>query len=373
MKIAIISDYSVDKPYGGLQTHVYHLARALSSFSVQTHIITLSSINDDFKEDNLNIHLLKRSSRFPRLFTIMNDSKSVLNKIKEINPDIVHVQGTHYPFNYISRRIPEKYPVIITVHGIIANEYKYNAGLNFFGGFISYLLEKYAFRKAKNIIVCSEVMKEQVHKLTDAQVYVVPNGVNCKGIGNINTNIKIKHPSIIYIGLLEKIKGVDVLIKATAIIKEKLPYIHVYIAGEGSQEDSLKQLVADLRLNDIIDFLGYLHDKDKYSYLKSADLCIVPSRYESFGIIILEAMACGIPIIASGVGNIPYLLKTQKNGLVVHPDDPKTLACEIIKLIKNKELQSKMKLNSLNIIKGFDWELIAKQTIAVYKEIMNGS
>ncbi|MBI5680846.1 MAG: glycosyltransferase family 4 protein [Methanobacterium sp.] len=369
MKVVIVSDYSLNSPYGGLQTHVYHLAKAISKNSVETHIITFSDRNEDIKSNNLNIHFIKRSSRLPMLFTIPFDAKNVINKIKEIDPDVVHVQGTHYPYNYISRAIPEKYPVIITVHGIMATEYKFNKGLNFIGGFISYLLEKYAFRKAKNIIVCSEVMKKEIGKLSRAKVYVVPNGVDCKKIDNFSSSKVVIHPSIIYIGLLEKIKGVDTLIKAINIIKDDIPEIHFYIAGKGSQEENLRKLTKKLGLENNIDFLGYISGEEKYSNFKSVDICAVPSRYESFGITILEAMACGKPVIASNVGNIPSLVD-ENTGILFESENEKDIAQKIINLLKNQDLRDKMGLNAEKRAKEFDWDKISEKTVNIYKKII---
>lgn len=370
MKVVIVSDYSLDAPYGGLQTHVYHLAKAISKTSVETHIITFSDKNEDYKMDNLNIHLIKRSARLPMLFTIPVDAKNVVNKIKEIDPGIIHVQGTHYPYNYISRALPEKYPVIITVHGIMATEYKFNKGLNCIGGFISYLLEKLAFKKAKNIIVCSDVMKKEVNKLTDAKVYVMPNGVDCSEIDDINTLKTVKHPSIIYMGLLESIKGVDILIKSINVVKKDILDIHLYIAGKGSQEENLRKLTKRLGLKSNIDFLGYISGEEKYSYFKAVDLCVVPSRYESFGITILEAMACGKPVIASDVGNIPSLVD-ENSGILFESENEKDIAQKIIYLLKNQDLQDRMSLNAEKRVKEFDWNKIALKTKKIYSELID--
>jgi len=339
MKVVILSDYSIDTPYGGLQTHVYHLSRSISKESVETHVITFSDKNEDFKMNNLNIHLIKRSLKIPRLFTIPFDTKNVINKIKEINPDIVHVHGTHYPYSYISGAIPEKYSVLLTVHGIMAIEYKFNERFNYLGGFFNYLFEKYAFSRVKNIIACSQIMKENISKLSKAEIYVIPNGIDLSHIcGEIKLLKSIKSPSIFYIGLLENIKGVDILIKAMKIIKKEIPDIHLYIAGEGSQKGNLIKLVKKLDLDKNIDFLGYISGEKKYSYFKAVDLCVVPSRYESFGIVILEAMACGKPVVASNVGNIPSLL-TDDIGFKFESDNEKDLAEKIIKLLKNQDLR----------------------------------
>jgi glycosyltransferase involved in cell wall biosynthesis len=371
MKVVIVSDYSVN-PYGGLQTHVYHLTSQLSLFEdLEIHIITLGDTNRDFKINNLNIHVLKRQFNIPRIFTIPFDARLVKKKLSEINPDIVHVQGTHYPYNLIAGQISSDYSTILTVHGLMAREYKFNRGLNYLGGYLSFILEKYAFKKVKDIIVCSEPMQRDVEKLSGADIYLIPNGIELDKITSYKQLKSVKHPSIMYMGLLENIKGVDILIKALKLVKDKIPDIHLYIAGEGSQEHFLKQLVENLKLDGNVDFLGYLTGEDKYAYLKSVDICVVPSLYESFGIIILESMACGTPVIASNSGNIPYLLKNDLLGIKFKYNSSEELAEKIIYLIKNPDLRLQMCKESLKLTEKFKWSKIAERTAKLYGDILN--
>ena len=368
-----MSDYSLDVPYGGVQTHLYHLARSISRNSVETHIILFSDRNKDIKVDNLKIHLIKRSSRLPRLFTIPFDAKNAINKIKEINPDIVHVQGTHYPYNYISIALLGKYPVLITVHGLMATEYKYESGINFLSAFISYLLEKYALSKIKDIIVLAPQIEQIIRKMTDSKTYIIPNGVDCDETDDIRTFKAIKHPSMIYMGVLENVKGVDVLIKAVKTIKSDVPDIHLYVAGQGFQEENLKKLTKKLDLDGNIDFLGYISGEEKYSLMKSANVLVLPSLWESLPIAVLEGMACGKPIIASNVGGVPYLVDDGVNGFLVQPGEVNELADKIITLLKDKKLQEAMGRESLNRSEDFEWNKIAEKTIDLYKEILKRS
>lgn len=370
MKVIIISDYS-DKHYGGLQTHVFHLTKNLSEIeNVSIDVITLSDKNSTYNDGNLKIHNIKRFSKIPRLFTIISDSLKIKRKISELKPDIVHVQGTHYPYSYIAALISSNYPTVLTVHGLMAREYKFNKGKNYLGGIVNLFLEKYAFNKVKEIIICSVPMQKEVEKLSNANTYLVPNGIELNSILNHKPLKAVKHPSIMYMGLLEIIKGVDILIKAVAIIKKKIPNITLYIAGDGSQENYLKQLSKDLNLEENVLFLGYLGENSKYSYLKAVDICAITSRYESFGIVILEAMTCGKPVIGSNTGNIPFLV-TKKTGILFESENEQDLALKIIKLIKNRDLCFKMSLNAQNEVKKFDWKMLASKTREIYEKLLN--
>ena len=108
--------------------------------------------------------------------------------------------------------------------------------------------------------------------------------------------------------MLRREKGVDLLLHAMIKIKESIPKIHLYIAGTGPQKSVLNKLANDLDINDDITFLGFISNDDKYSYIKSTDICVFPSTYEPFGIVLLEAMICGKPVVASHVGGISYVV-----------------------------------------------------------------
>lgn len=370
MKVVIISDYPLETPYGGLQTHVYHLTKHLSQCkNIEIHVITFSDRNRTFKKDELIIHQISRTDIVPQVFTILTDSLKIKKKIHELNPDVVHIHGTHYPYNLIAGMIATDYHTILTVHGLMGIEYKFNSGLNYLGGVISFILEKYAFKKVKDIIVCSKPMYAEVEKLTKANIYLIPNGVELNEINRIKRLNNIKHPSILYMGLLENIKGVDVLIKATAMIKMEIPNITVYIAGEGSEEDHLIQLSKDLDLDENVKFLGYLGEENKYSYLKSVDICVLPSRYESFGIIILEAMVCNTPIIASDVGNIPFLIQDPKSGLTVKTEDVDDFAKKTLQLLEDDNLKEEIVINAKLKVREYSWQKIALETAKTYRKI----
>jgi len=374
MKVVMVCDFPAARPYGGLQTHVFHLASSISKLKdIELHIISLGHENNHFKRDNLNIHFLKRTINIPRIFTIPIDTWLVKRKINELNPDIVHVQGTHYPYNFIAGKLSKMFPTILTVHGVMAIEYKFNKGLNYFGVFISYLLEKYSFSKIKQIIVCSPIIKDIIIKKSDAEIYVIPNGINTDTMCNIKPFKSVNYPSLIYFGLLEKIKGVDILLMALVLIKNQFPDIQLYIAGNGSQGDYLRQLTKKLNIENNVNFLGYVNGKEKYAYIKSADVFVVPSRYESFGIAILEAMACESSIIASNVGNIPYLLENDLLGLKFVSGNVDELAEKIIYLLKNTNLREKMGKESLKISENYKWNKIAKNTSDIYKKVVGAN
>lgn len=370
MKVVMVSDYS-PQPYGGLQTHVYHLAKNMAKNDVETHILTISDRNEDLIIEGVNVHLVKRPLKIPRLFTILLDVRVLEKKIFDIDPDVVHVHGSYYPYNMVVPKIANKYPLVLTIHGLMQIEYKFNRGLNFLGAIVSLILERYTLNRTKTIITVAPQIADAIKRITDSEVHVLPNGVNFKYIKGLNA-LKRKKPNyVLFIGLLEEIKGIDVLLKASSIITKSIPNFNLLIVGSGSQENKLKKLSEKLKLEQNVKFLGFISGDKKYSYIKSSEFCVIPSKHESLPIAVLEFMACGKPIIASDVGGIPFLIENGKNGFLVKSNDYKELSDKIIYLLNDKDLIQKMGGYSLKIIEGYGWPKIAKNTYNIYKHVIS--
>lgn len=177
------------------------------------------------------------------------------------------------------------------------------------------------------------------------------------------------HPNILFIGMFNEIKGVDLLIKAIPLIKEAIPNVKLFLAGAGPLEKQLKKLVADLKLEENIKFVGFVTGDVKYTYLESADICVLPSVYEHFGISILEAMSFGIPVVASNVGGIPYLVENMQTGLLFEPKNVQDLSDKVKFLLLDEKLRKTMGLKAKEKSKEYTWDKIAAKTIELYEKV----
>ena len=372
MKIAMISSYALSekKVFGGIEMHTDGLSHYLSKHDgIELYVITLGDGNKQFKKGNLNIYVIS-TGLYP--FSIPAGASRLREIIQKINPDIIHIQGTHFPYSNIAAFFQRKYCTLLTVHGIMAKEIKFRKRISFFKNIVFLLLERYAIFKVQNIIAVSLHVKNVISEMTQSKIHVIPNGIDFEGIQNIHPLKSTEHPCILFIGELVKVKGVTSLIKAIPIIKKAIPTIRVFIGGAGPQEEELKKLVKELNVEENVEFLGFVSGDEKYSYYKSADLCVFPSRYETFGIVCLEAMACGKPVVASNVGGIPFLVEEGKIGLLFESGNVNELAERVITLLKDKELREKMGEAGRERAKEFAWDKIAEQTVEVYKEIIEG-
>ena len=198
---------------------------------------------------------------------------------------------------------------------------------------------------------------------------MIPNGVNVNLIKKIEPAKFDKDNIIFFIGNFNERKGIDILIRAFNEVKKSISDSTLFIAGSGEEESNLKNLVKKLDLESDIKFLGFVKGDKKFSLIKSANILVLPSVWESLPIAVLEGMACGKPIIASNVGGIPYLVDEGVNGFLVRPGEVKELSDKIIKVLKNKKLQKSMGKASLKMSEDFEWSKIAEKTFKVYKEI----
>lgn len=337
--------------------------------SLDIHVVSFGEKNETVHKDGYTIHLIEyidfptaRYWYLPRLLK---------NKILEINPDLIHLHFTYPPYSFIAQL---SIPVVITVHGLSAIRVKGSyAKRNYLNMrfIIDPYFEKKALQSANKIIAVSMWMKDNVDNIigVNPKTVYIPNGIDVEEYSNIEPVKDMHHPSIFFVGRLIKIKGVDILIKALQIIKTSIPDIHLYIAGEGPLRERLESLAVKLNVDKNITFLGFVSDK-KIQMLASTDVFVMPSRFESFGIVALEALAAGAPVVAANVGGIPDILDNGRYGILVEPENPEDLAQKIIMLIENPDLRKKLSEMGKQRAKEYSWDHIAKRTLEIYHSVI---
>jgi len=377
MKVVMIFGNPIGEFYGGISTHTKFLPKYLSHLSdLDLFLLTFGDNNSSYKKNGLNYVELKRMKfgKFFYPFEIYYDLFRLERIIKKINPDLIHIQSAGPNFLLFGLYMLKKYPILVTLHGYFYKEYKLHTGFRK----IIYILncvpiERFALSKIPYIIVLCPQMYSIIRKITRSKIFTISNGVDLQLIQKINSYDKKNHPAIFFLGYLTKGKGVEDLIKAISLVKIKFDNVKLYIGGIGPYMTKLIELVHNLNLNDNVTFLGLLGDKEKFAYMKSMDIFVLPSYWESFSIVILEAMACGKPIVATNVGGIPFSVSDGVNGFLVNPGDIQQLADKLIYLLNDKILIDKMGQESKKRVVDFDWNIIAKQTREIYGKIINSS
>lgn len=187
---------------------------------------------------------------------------------------------------------------------------------------------------------------------------------------------------LLFVGRIEPLKGVDTLIRAIAImlhqgVLQECPHYLVIIGGDPDADsedmtaemERLKLLCKELDVQDLVIFLGKRAQETLPYYYSSAQILVMPSHYESFGMVALEAMACGTPVVASQVGGLAFLIQDGKTGFVVPDRDPEALAAKLTLLIENPALRRQFGEAATHTAQGYAWEQIASQILEQYQAL----
>ncbi|OGZ47229.1 MAG: hypothetical protein A3J54_01325 [Candidatus Ryanbacteria bacterium RIFCSPHIGHO2_02_FULL_45_13b] len=199
-------------------------------------------------------------------------------------------------------------------------------------------------------------------------IFVIPNGVDVAKfqISDFNPSVKI----IITTSRLVEKNAIDVLIKAFAKVHEIFPDVRLHIVGDGPLRSSMEILAHTLQVDAAITFLGTMPNEEVPEQLAAAYMFVRPSRSEGLGISFLEAMAAGVPIIATPVGGIVDFLKDEETGLVCKVDDPQDLAIQIKKLFTNEALYMRLQENGRRLVEErYNWDMIAERMKTMFKNL----
>lgn len=235
---------------------------------------------------------------------------------------------------------------------------------------IERVIKPYTKSLLKYIDVFTAVSDPAAHylkHLVDVDVEMISNGIDLTKYKS-DPKAKMDNPTIFYIGRLEKRKGVKHLIKAFKLVQQKVPNAELLIGGAGPDRERLEELVAELEIPNIT-FLGYMSDDDKIRTMQAADVFCSPALYgESFGIVLLEAMACGRPVV--GGANLGYETVLKETGAIglVNPKDTADFARRLEIFLTNEDLQKMWSSWALEYVKQFDYRHIVDQYEAVYEK-----
>jgi phosphatidylinositol alpha-1,6-mannosyltransferase len=171
------------------------------------------------------------------------------------------------------------------------------------------------------------------------------------------------------VGRLVSRKGFDLALQALPLIRQQVPDVHLEIAGDGPERPRLEQMVSELELQTAVTFSGRLSDQELLAAYQHAHLFIMPAReelanasVEGFGIVYLEASACGLPVVATRTGGVAEAVQDGRTGLLIPPDDPIALATAVTTLLQNPEKMHQMGANGREwIANQMNWDVAAQQ------------
>jgi len=281
--------------------------------------------------------------------------------IKENSYNLVHA-WFGIPCGFIAMFL--KKPYIVSLRG--SDVPFHNPRFKILDKFLFKHLSKIIWRKAKFVVANSEGLKKLARKTSPKQkIGVVYNGIDTQEFKPLKNKKNSKTLKIIFIGRLAIIKGINYLLKALGSLKNK-DFVLTLI-GEGKEKENLKELAKDLKIEKQVKFLGPIPHQKITKYYQENDLFILPSLNEGMSNTVLEAMACGLPIITTNVGGSKELI--NNNGFVIPKANSKKLKEAIEKYLKNKNLIKNYSIQSRKIAEKMNWEKVSQKYLGIYKNV----
>ena len=372
MKIALVSPYDFAYP-GGVTNHISSLEYYLTRMGHEVKIIApASKAVITFGDRFIPIgrpRAIPTSGSIARVTISTRLSPSIKSVLAKENFDIIHLHEPLMPMlcTSVLRLAPTK--TVGTFHAFAGSP-----GYNFAKPLVFRWLKRW-FRKLDGKIAVSKPAMEYVNKHLPGHYEIIPNGIDLEhfspDVSPIDEFCDGKL-NILFVGRLEKRKGANYLLKAYKQIKEKIPDSRLLIVGPGTRlRHKYERQVKRNGLKDVV-FTGHVSYEDLPRYYKTADIFCAPATgSESFGIILLEAMAIGKPIVASNIDGYASLVTHGVEGLLVPPRKEKKLTQALISLLSDKSLRQQMGDKGKIKAKDYDWKNLAQRILDCYTSILN--
>ena len=290
---------------------------------------------------------------------------SILKKIiQNFKPDILHA---HYATSYgLVGALSDFHPFVISSWGTDVMKFPNK-------NFVAKSILKYNFKKADLLCATSHTIKDYIHKVVNFPVSVIPFGIDTDVFKPKEVSSLFKSTDFILgsIKPVEKLYNIDVLIKAFALLLSKHANLKLLIIGEGTALIELKELSKSLGVYQNIVFTGRIPHSEISNYYNMLDVLVNISEYESFGVSVVEAMSCGIPVVVTNLGGLKEVVKDDSVGLKVNVADVDATIAVIERLINDKELYNKISVNARkHVIENYNWDDNLKQMITEYSKLL---
>ena len=355
---------------GGIATHVKELAKNLASLGVDVEVYTTDPEGRLPKREIMDSVTVNRFRSYS-LGDLYFFSPGLYRELRKLrSADVVHVHN-YQDFCALAavcaKRNYQK-PLIFTphFHPVGANELR-TMGKKLYAS----LVGRHIFENSDAVIAVSNYEKHllsETFHFNEQRITYVPNGINVKNCTYVARGINPRKKSILYVGRLEEYKGVQYLISAFPKVREKEKDAQLLIVGMGSHKKKLVSLAESLGVRNNVHFLGNVSDVELANLYSTSSLFVMPSKYEAFCIAMVEAMGCGLPVIATRVGGMSELIGNNLRGLLIdYPPDVKTLAEMESRLLGDSSFSSRIGHVARDyVLEEFSWRLVAENLIKVY-------
>jgi glycogen(starch) synthase len=374
---------------GGLARHVRKLSEAMVERDVEVHVLTRGGEESPAQElaNGVVVHRIREPKR-------PTDLGEFVTWVERMNSDMLAAGvelGDRYEFDlvhghdwlvanacdHLAKRFDA--PLVTTIH---ATEYGRHQGwVDKHPQTYIHGVERWIVNRSQRVIACSHYMREQIVDIfgvAEKRISVIPNGIDPDDLQaqspaeleRLRSEFAAPEEKLVLlIGRLVYEKGFQLALEAMPRVIEEAPGTRFLVAGSGTHEAELHRQAEELGLMEHGTFLGWIGDDVLHSLYRIADLTVVPSIYEPFGLVALEAMASGCPCIVADTGGLREVVVHEEGGLRFRADDPEALAEVAIRVLSDDELGQRLIADAYEHVRRFDWADVAEQTVAVYSEL----
>ncbi len=372
---------------GGLSRHVDDLSQALTADDQPVSVLTSRGEGSPFIEMNNRVCVYRvapyqQAGRDIDFYSwVIQLNLLFFDLAQKVIPDnrytVIHAHDWLVSPAALALRQAFQLPLVATVH---ATEHGRNSGLHTPLQHLIHSHEQRLVREADRIICCSRFMAGEVERLFDIspeKITVIENGVRPDKVssGKLSGPDRRRYAGddeqlLFFVGRLVREKGVEILLEALAAVFAATPQVRAVIAGKGPLLHDLEQLAGRYGIRERLAFPGFLTDEERNRLLTTADLVILPSLYEPFGIAVLEAMSAGAPVIVSEVGGMSEVVTHGTDGWKVPPGDSAALSAAILYLLENSAVRLRLGANARSkAADAYSWDKLAAKTAAVYRDV----
>ena len=371
MKVALVSPYDFTWP-GGVTAHISQLAEQFTRGGHDVKILAPHSPSGKIPDD-IDFVPFGRSVPIPSGGSVARLSLSVWlhRRVKDLLSrerfDVVHLHEPLMPVVPLFALQGTNSLNVGTFHAAYGRFRNYGW---------SHPILKYWFKRLDGLIAVSPVARQYVSRFFPGEYRIIPNGID------VDYFSKEREPipglddgklNILFVGRMEKRKGLRYLLEAYGKLKWDFRDIRLLVVGPGNLDKDCYRILSERNLEDVV-FLGSVPYHELPRYYQSAHICCAPATgRESFGIVLLEAMASGKPIVASRIPGYATVLSHGEQGLLVSPKDSASLSEALALLIRNPELREQMAERGRQTVEQYRWEEVARQVMDYYLDLLGAT
>lgn len=381
LKICIIApDYP--SKIGGVEIVNWNLSKEFVNQGNEVHIITLCNVHNVKINipENIHIHhfsiyrLHKKWSFFSNFFFISEATVYIVRTsllLISIKPDIIQAQGSIEAIPALFVKLLKNIPYVLTIHGNLAYP-EANPGPGMPRKMRKYWTHLPHIKYADRIVTLTRECKIAIYDVLHRNADIIPNGVDLDLFtSNSRYIMQPFEPKILCVARLDVIKGLEYAIRAMDKIRIAYPRAKLIIIGDGDQYETLQKLISESNLSANVLLLGSRPNEEIPKFFQSSHLFLLTSLSEGFALTLLEAMACGLPIISTPVGIAPDIINTWNNGRLIPFMDPDAISSVLIELIAHPDLCHLYSQNSIHAAQEFSWSSVSERYVCEYRNIIN--